>query len=411
MKKIFKVVVFLIAFIIIICATAFATFTIQGHKMYKESIQEKSLEARVDDLRNKKGYVSIEDIPIDFQNAVIAVEDHRYRSHGAVDFISIFRAITINIVKFDLTQGGSTITQQLSKNLFFTQEQNFERKMAEVFAAIEMEKVYSKDDILEMYMNNNYYGDGFYGIGSAAKGYYDKEPQDLTLYEMTMLAGLPNAPGVYSPVTNPTLARERQIRVIDAMYRYRIYFKRTDGRVNGKLAKKCRIGRKHAPLQNLTIYRTYSLRMANYIQYLNHLIYFSYFFILSFINSISSSASSLTNSGIPFSASFIPFNSTLYSSILSHDLLFSSNIPNCSNIEFDVSSIKGFIKTATVRKFSTKWYITDASFSFSPSSFASTQGAVSSTYLLLLEIILNISSNALASSKLSIFSSNNLICF
>ncbi len=91
-------------------------------------------------------------------------------------------------------EGGSTITQQLAKNIFFTQEKKFSRKMAEIFAAIDLEKNYSKDDIIEMYMNTIYFGDGYYGIGAASRGYFKKEPSELTLDELTLLAGIPNAP-------------------------------------------------------------------------------------------------------------------------------------------------------------------------------------------------------------------------
>lgn len=140
------------------------------------------------------GYVTIDKIPAKFKYAIIAVEDHRYESHGAIDFISIMRAVYRNISEFSLVEGGSTITQQFAKNTFFTQEKKFTRKMAEVFAAIDLEKMYSKDDIIEMYMNTIYFGDGYYGIGAASRGYFDKEPAELTLDEITLLAGIPNAP-------------------------------------------------------------------------------------------------------------------------------------------------------------------------------------------------------------------------
>ena len=92
--------------------------------------------------------------------------------------------------------------------------------MAEVFAAIDLEKKYSKGDIIEMYINTIYYGDGFYGIGAASKGYFNKEPMELNLYEITLLAGIPNAPGVYSLSENPDLAKQRQKQVINAMVKY-----------------------------------------------------------------------------------------------------------------------------------------------------------------------------------------------
>lgn len=218
--KILKIILILLAFIFILGATAFAAFTIQGYEMYQEALQVSSIEERVNEIRSKKGYVTIDQIPLDFKNAIIAVEDHRYESHGPVDFISIGRAIVRNISEFRLVEGGSTITQQFAKNTFFTQEKKFSRKMAEIFAAIDLEKAYSKDDIIEMYMNTIYFGDGYYGIGAASRGYFDKEPMELTLDELTLLAGLPNAPGVYSLSNKPDLARQRQRQVVGCMVEY-----------------------------------------------------------------------------------------------------------------------------------------------------------------------------------------------
>lgn len=162
--------------------------------MYQEALKEKSMEERIEEIRSKSGYVTIDKIPLQFKNAIISIEDHRYESHGAVDFISIGRAILRNISEFDLVEGGSTITQQFAKNTFFTQEKKFSRKMAEIFAAIDLEKKYSKDDIIEMYMNTIYFGDGYYGIGAASRGYFKKEPLELNLDELTLLAAIPNAP-------------------------------------------------------------------------------------------------------------------------------------------------------------------------------------------------------------------------
>lgn len=166
----------------------------------------------------KNGYVTLDKIPEQFKNAIIAIEDHRYTTRtSTVDFISIGRAIYRNISEFDLIEGGSTITQQFAKNTFFTQERKFSRKMAEIFAAIDLEKLYSKDDIIEMYMNTIYFGDGYYGIGAASRGYFRKEPSELTLDELTLLAAIPNAPSIYSLSNKPELAKQRQVQIIDAM--------------------------------------------------------------------------------------------------------------------------------------------------------------------------------------------------
>ena len=123
----------------------------------------------------------------------------------------------INKGTFSLAEGGSTITQQLMKNEYFTQEKKLERKFAEIFAAWDIEKQYSKEDIFELYVNTIYFGSGYYGIYDAAEGYFGKEPSELNEYEAVMLAGLPNAPSAYSPDTSPELAKQRMRQVLDRM--------------------------------------------------------------------------------------------------------------------------------------------------------------------------------------------------
>ena len=119
-------------------------------------------------------------------------------------------------------EGGSTITQQLVKNLLFTQDKKIERKAAEIFAALEMESKYSKEEIFELYVNTVYFGSGYYGIYQAAIGYFGKVPSELTDYECAMLAEIPNAPSAYSPNTNKELALRRVSHVLDSMVRNRI---------------------------------------------------------------------------------------------------------------------------------------------------------------------------------------------
>lgn len=217
MKKLLKLIIILFSILFGLGVVAFIGFSIDAYDMYQEALEEKSMEQRIEEIRTKKGYVTLDNIPVQFKNAIISIEDHRFEEHGAVDFISIGRAIYRNITEFDLIEGGSTITQQFAKNTFFTQERKFTRKIAEIFAAIDLEKVYSKDDIIEMYMNTIYFGDGYYGIGAASKGYFNKEPIDLTLDELTLLAGIPNAPSVYSLSNSEELARQRQKQVINSM--------------------------------------------------------------------------------------------------------------------------------------------------------------------------------------------------
>lgn len=192
-----------------------------GHTMYKNAISKVSLDKKVSEIKNDDNYVSIDEVPKYYCEAIIAVEDHRFKEHGAIDIISIGRAIVSNMQAKELNEGGSTITQQVAKNLYFITEENFVyRKIAEVFLAFDLENNYSKDEILELYFNTIYFGEGYYGIKEASNGYYKKEPKDLTLYEATMLAGVPNAPSVYAPTVNPDLAKSRQGKVIRSMVEY-----------------------------------------------------------------------------------------------------------------------------------------------------------------------------------------------
>ena len=162
-------------------------------------------------------FKKIDEVPEIFVNAIISVEDKRFYTHKGIDFLSIGRAIFTDIKTFDFTEGGSTITQQIAKNQYFTQSKNFYRKVAEVFVARDIEREYSKDEILEIYFNTNFYGAGYYGIYDASIGYYEKEPIELTDYEATLLAGVPNAPSVYSPKVNLNLAEKRQDIVLKKM--------------------------------------------------------------------------------------------------------------------------------------------------------------------------------------------------
>lgn len=171
----------------------------------------------VDSQINRADYVKIHDIPLSLQHAVVAVEDNRFYSHHGFDVQGILRAALVNIQYGQIEEGASTITQQLVKNLFLSHEQSFGRKAEELLLAIDIEANYSKDEILELYLNTIYYGSNYYGVGPAAEGYFGKKPADLQLPEAAMLAGLPNAPSLYSPYVDFIMAKKRQFVVIDAM--------------------------------------------------------------------------------------------------------------------------------------------------------------------------------------------------
>lgn len=188
--------------------------------MYKEALERTPLEERVANIRKDENYTKIEEVPTTYKNAVISVEDHRFYKHGGIDIIAILRAMINDIKAMDFVEGGSTITQQLAKNMYFTQEKKITRKIAEVFMAFEIEKNYSKDKILELYLNTSYYGDGYYTLKEACRGYFNKELNQMTDYEAILLAGIPNAPSVYAPTKNPELARKRQKQVMEKMIKY-----------------------------------------------------------------------------------------------------------------------------------------------------------------------------------------------
>lgn len=195
---------------------------VKGYHLYRQTVSEKSLEARVDEVRNKESFTPYSELPEFYVNATLAVEDHRFRKHEGIDFISIARAAWTDIKAGAYEEGGSTITQQLVKNLMFTREKKMERKVAEAFAALEMESKYTKDEIFEVYANIIDFGGGYDGIKQASRGYFGKDLADLTDYECAMLAGIPNYPSAYSPAANKELAEKRVVLVLDCMRQYKM---------------------------------------------------------------------------------------------------------------------------------------------------------------------------------------------
>ena len=165
--------------------------------------------------------VPISEVPKNLQNAFVAAEDVRFYEHHGVDPRGILRAIWANVVSGNATgQGGSTITQQLARNAFLTQEQTLKRKLLEVVLAFEIESKYTKQQILEMYMNQIYFGQGCYGIQTASRVYFGKDVKDLSLAQCALLAGLPNSPNYYSPFRSVEAAKYRQAIVLDQMAKY-----------------------------------------------------------------------------------------------------------------------------------------------------------------------------------------------
>ncbi len=216
MKLFWKILIILLVLVIIL----FSIFFLIGYTTYSKALDEKALVERVEEVTNTEHFVKFNDMSDYYRNAVIAIEDHRYYEHGPIEIRSIARAIFNNIKAWDFVEGGSTISQQVAKNIILSQEKTLSRKLAEVIAAFDLEKNYSKNEIFELYVNTANFGNGYIGIYEASMGYYNKEPKDLDLNAASMLAGIPNAPSVYAPNINPTLAKQRQTQVINAMLRY-----------------------------------------------------------------------------------------------------------------------------------------------------------------------------------------------
>ena len=217
LKKLFKLIFCIVFIPLIIVATI---ITIQGYSLYKDVTNNISIENKVQEIKSSKDYIILSDIPDGIKNGTVAIEDHRFYNHKGFDIISTSRAVITNLSNKKLVSGGSTITQQLAKNMYFSQSKKFSRKIAELIVAYELEKKYSKEDILELYLNVIYYGDGHTGVKNASLGYFNKSPKELSLYEQTLLVALPNAPSVYALSEKNSYTYTRQKYVIQAMLKY-----------------------------------------------------------------------------------------------------------------------------------------------------------------------------------------------
>ena len=221
MKHFLKFLKYLIFTILLVLIIGMGIIVYQGYTMYKEALNAMSIDQKIEQIKSEtETYTKYEEMPENYIDAVIAVEDRRFFEHNGIDLRSITRAIIKDIQTMSLVEGGSTITQQLAKNTYFTQKKEFTRKIAEIFMAFEFENKCSKEEIFELYANTMYFGDGYYCVAEAAEGYFDKKVSEMNLYESTLLAGIPNAPSVYAPTKNPELAKQRQAQVLNKMVKY-----------------------------------------------------------------------------------------------------------------------------------------------------------------------------------------------
>ncbi|PCN42840.1 penicillin-binding protein [Brevibacillus laterosporus] len=200
---------------------AYSIVTIAGSYLIDQQILSKTVGSS---LGGKGTYVATDEMPAYLKDSFIAIEDHRYYYHKGIDYIAFGRALWINTMSESKRQGGSTISMQLARNLFLTNEKTYTRKIKEALIAMNLERQYSKDEILEMYLNNIYFGHGKYGIEAAAQYYFGKtvrlhDPKLKTINESeaAMLAALPKAPENYSPIKYPDKAMTRQHVVLSRM--------------------------------------------------------------------------------------------------------------------------------------------------------------------------------------------------
>lgn len=174
---------------------------------------KESLESRV----HREKFVPYDKIPDLLKKGIIATEDRRYYDHGAVDIIGVARAFITNSMAGETLEGGSTIAQQTVKNIFLSNDRTMTRKLEELALAVQLERNYSKEEILELYLNTIYFGHGAYGVGEASRVYFGKEPKNLDLSQCAMLAGLPQAPSAYDPISHPQEGAKRMTTVLALM--------------------------------------------------------------------------------------------------------------------------------------------------------------------------------------------------
>ncbi len=207
----------LCSFIFLCAVIAGGVLLFKGYQDYREALAAMSVEEMAERIESIDNYTEMEDLPQTYIDAVLAVEDKRFYGHPGIDPIAIGRALFNDIRAGAYVEGGSTITQQLAKNQYFTQDKKLVRKIAEMFMAFKIESVFDKDKIFELYINSIFFGNNYYCVAEASQGYFGKPPSEMNFDECTLLAGVPNAPSNYNPVASEELSRQRQDQVIEKM--------------------------------------------------------------------------------------------------------------------------------------------------------------------------------------------------
>ena len=196
---------------------------VDGYRQMESTVIYDSNGTEIDRIaRENRELVPIEKIPKSLQNAFVAIEDRKFYTHKGFDIKRLAKAMFVNISQMRKAQGGSSITQQLAKNAFLTNERSIMRKVKEALITIELERRYTKDDIMERYLSEIYFGEGAYGDQSASKLFFNKDVEKLTLAESALLAGVPNRPEKYSPFRHLDNALKRQKLVLSQMLKFEL---------------------------------------------------------------------------------------------------------------------------------------------------------------------------------------------
>lgn len=210
-KTIKKLLLVFLTFVLVLAGS----LVLLGVQDYKKLIKEEPINQKVSQIISDDDFVSFSELPQMLKDATVVTEDIRlYQRRSPLDFKAIARAMVRNVTSFSLIEGGSTIPQQVAKNMYFNNSASLQRKISEYLIAKDLLEDYGVDEILTLYLNIIYYGDGHYGIGQASHGYFDKAASDLSDYEATLLAGLPQAPSIYHLSGNYEGARKRQEHVL-----------------------------------------------------------------------------------------------------------------------------------------------------------------------------------------------------
>ncbi|SCK00898.1 Monofunctional glycosyltransferase [uncultured Eubacterium sp.] len=199
MRRLFKGFAITVLVTVLIGAIVSAPTVYKGYQLYRSVVKETAIAEKVAEIKRSVNYVELDDISDYFKDEIIKSEDKRFWFHFGIDPLAIIRAIKNDILAGSFVEGGSTITQQLAKNMYFDFDKNFERKVAEVFVAFHLEKDYSKDEILEMYLNCIYFGENCYGIKEAANHYYGAVPETISKSQADSLVITIKCPNLYNP--------------------------------------------------------------------------------------------------------------------------------------------------------------------------------------------------------------------